>query len=76
MKRILLGTTGLAARALTLGSVASAQAPIKLTVGGYFKQACMVVADDDDEGEPGLNRNTDGFFNDAFEIGLGTTLTF
>jgi hypothetical protein len=38
---------------------------VKLAVGGYFKEAYMVVFDDDDEGELGNERNTDGFFNDA-----------
>jgi predicted porin len=38
---------------------------IKLSVGGFFREAYMVVFDDDSEGELGNERNTDGFFNDA-----------
>lgn len=38
---------------------------IKLSVGGFFREAYMVVFDDDGEGELGNERNTDGFFNDA-----------
>ena len=38
---------------------------IKLGVGGFFSQAYMVVFDDDSEGEPGNERNTDGLFNSA-----------
>ncbi|HSE75266.1 MAG TPA: porin, partial [Dongiaceae bacterium] len=38
---------------------------IKLGVGGFFNEAYMATFDDDGEGEPGNERNTDGFFNDA-----------
>ncbi len=38
---------------------------IKLSVGGFFRTAYMVVFDDDDEGEPGNEHNTDGFFSDS-----------
>jgi predicted porin len=44
---------------------AAADEPIKLEVGGFFRSAYMVVMDDDEEGEPGNERNTDGFFQDA-----------
>jgi outer membrane protein OmpU len=38
---------------------------IKLSVGGFFREAYLVTFDDDSEGELGNERNTDGFFNDA-----------
>jgi hypothetical protein len=44
---------------------ASAAEPIKLSVGGFFREAYLVVADDDGPQELGFDRNTDGFFNDA-----------
>ena len=64
MKKTLLGT----ASVLCAGAVASpafAADGIKLSVGGFFREAYMVVFDDDSEGELGNERNTDGFFNDA-----------
>jgi predicted porin len=56
------------ASVLCAGAVASpafAADGIKLSVGGFFREAYMVVFDDDGEGELGNERNTDGFFNDA-----------
>jgi predicted porin len=56
------------ASVLCAGAVASpafAADGIKLSVGGFFREAYMVVFDDDSEGELGNERNTDGFFNDA-----------
>jgi predicted porin len=38
---------------------------IELQVGGEFNAAYMAVFDDDEEGEPGNERNTDGLFQDA-----------
>jgi predicted porin len=65
----LLGVSGVAS------SPAWAEEPIKLSVGGYFKEAYMVVIDeDDDAGELGFDRNTDGFFNDAEIHFKGSTL--
>jgi outer membrane protein OmpU len=64
----LLGVSGLAA------GPAWAEEPIKLSVGGYFKEAYMVVFDDDAEGEFGNERNTDGFFNDAEIHFTGSTI--
>jgi predicted porin len=73
MKRALLATTGLIGAGL--GSLAPldqawAADGIQLSVGGFFREAYMAVIDDDDAGEdgfnePGFDRNTDGFFNDA-----------
>ena len=60
----LLGTTafvGLLANA----DPALASEPIKLGVGGFFREAYVAVFDDDGEGDLGNERNTDGFFNDA-----------
>jgi predicted porin len=74
MKRVLFGTTGLATAFLTASTAAIAADGIKLSVGGYFKQAYMIVADDDDEGEPGFNRNINGFFNDAEIHFVGSTV--
>ena len=64
MKRVLLATTGLIG-AGCVASPAFAADGIKLTVGGFFKEAYMAVFDDDNDGELGNERNTDGFFNDA-----------
>jgi outer membrane protein OmpU len=47
---------------------------IKLEVGGQYNAAYMVVLDDDGEGEPGNERNTDGFFQDAEIRFTGSTL--
>ena len=44
---------------------AAAEEPIKLSVGGFFREAYMVVLDDDAEFEPGKDHAEDGFFNDA-----------
>jgi predicted porin len=55
----LLGVSGMAS------GPAWAEEPIKLTVGGFFKEAYMVNFDDNDSDEFGTDRNTDGFFNDA-----------
>jgi predicted porin len=64
MKKVLLGTTALFGAGL-VASPAFAADGIKLSVGGFFKEAYMVVFDDDGEGELGNEQNTDGFFNDA-----------
>ncbi len=65
MKTILLGTSALLSVGLGLRAPADAAEPIKLDVGGSFSAAYMAVFDDDGEGEPGNERNTDGFFQDA-----------
>jgi predicted porin len=64
MKKVLLGTTALLGAGL-VASPAFAADGIKLSVGGFFKEAYMMNFDDDSEGEAGNERNTDGFFNDA-----------
>ncbi len=61
---------GTAAMGLVLGGLGAANSAaaadgIRLTVGGFFKEAYMIVADDNEEGEPGFDHNKDGFFNDA-----------
>ena len=53
---------------------ASAADGMKLSVGGFFRTAYMVVFDDDDEGEPGNETNTDGFFSDAEIHFTGSTV--
>jgi len=63
VKRILFASSALVA-AVVAGS-AWAEEPIRLTVGGHFKEAYMINVDDDDLGELGRDRNLDGFFNDA-----------
>jgi predicted porin len=68
MRTTLLGSTalvGASVAALTASQPADAADGIKLDVGGFFRSAYMVVIDDDEEGEPGNETNTDGFFNDA-----------
>ena len=79
MKRLLLTSSALASAAILsapalLASQAWAEEPIRLTVGGYFKSAYMVVFDDDDEGQFGNENNTDGFFSDAEIHFTGSTL--
>jgi len=74
MKKVLLGTTALLAGAGLVASPAFAADGIKLGVGGFFKEAYMVVFDDDSEGEPGNEHNTDGFFNDAEVHFTGSTV--
>jgi outer membrane protein OmpU len=64
MKKVLLGTSALFGVGL-VASPAFAADGIKLSVGGFFREAYMVVFDDDSEGELGNENNTDGFFNDA-----------
>jgi len=73
MKKLLLASSALGGAALIAGP-ASAADPIHLTVGGFFKEAYMVVIDDDGEGEPGNEHNTDGFFNDAEVHFTGSTV--
>jgi predicted porin len=77
MRRVLLGSTALlgAGVASAIASQpASAADGIKLGVGGYFRTAYMVVFDDDSEGEPGNERNTDGVFSDAEIHFTGSTV--
>jgi predicted porin len=63
-KRRLLTTTALVTAGLAAGP-ASAADGVKLGIGGFFSAAYMAVVDDDDEGELGNERNTDGFFQSA-----------
>ena len=69
---VLLGTTAVVGL-LTNTGLALANQPIKLVVGGFFREAYMAVWDDDNEGELGNERNTDGFFNDAEIHFMGET---
>ena len=65
MKRVaLLGSTALFGAGM-VASPAMAADGIKLSLGGFFNEAYMVVFDDHKEGELGNEHNTDGFFNDA-----------
>lgn len=48
-----------------VASPAMAADGIKLSVGGFFREAYLVAFDDDDEGELGNERNSDGLFNDG-----------
>ena len=65
MKRVaLLGSTALFGAGM-MANTAMAADGIKLGVGGFFRTAYMVNFDDDSEGEPGNERNTDGVFCDA-----------
>ena len=72
MKRLLGSTTALVGVGV-IAAQASAAEPIKLMVGGFFREAYMVNFDDDGEGELGNERNTDGFFNDAEIFFMGMT---
>jgi predicted porin len=73
MKKVLLGTSALLGAGL-VASPAFAADGIKLSVGGFFKTAYMVNFDDDSEGEPGNERNTDGFFSDSEIYFRGSTV--
>jgi outer membrane protein OmpU len=65
MKRVaLLGSTALFGAGMMTNTAMAADG-IKLSVGGFFREAYMATFDDDKEGELGNERNTDGFFNDA-----------
>jgi outer membrane protein OmpU len=75
MRRLLLGSTALIGAGLAVASQPAIAADgIKLGVGGYFRTAYMVVFDDDSEGEPGNERNTDGVFSDAEIHFTGSTV--
>jgi outer membrane protein OmpU len=75
MRRLLLASTALIGAGLAVASQpASAADGIKLGVGGYFRTAYMVVFDDDGEGEPGNETNTDGVFSDAEIHFTGSTV--
>jgi hypothetical protein len=84
MKRALLGTTALMGAGLAgLGWAAhpaAAAEPIKLTVGGFFREAYQLVLDDDHSGpentdqEAGDDHSDDGFFNDAEVHFMGRTV--
>jgi outer membrane protein OmpU len=71
-KKLLAGTAVIGAGLAT--SPAFAADGIKLSIGGYFKEAYMVVIDDDGEGDLGNEHNTDGFFNDAEVHFTGSTV--
>jgi predicted porin len=71
-KKLLAGTAVIGAGLAT--SPAFAADGIKLSIGGFFKEAYMVVLDDDSEGDLGNEHNTDGFFNDAEVHLTGSTV--
>jgi predicted porin len=73
VKKTLLASSALLGVGL-IASPAVAADGIKLSVGGFFKSAYMVVFDDDSEGDLGNERNTDGFFSDAEVHFTGTTI--
>lgn len=72
MKGRLLSTASVLC-ATAVAQSAYAADGIKLSVGGFFREAYMLVFDDDNEGELGNERNTDGFFNDAEIHFMGET---
>jgi outer membrane protein OmpU len=74
MQKRLLATTALAGAASLSTTPALAADGIRLTVGGFFKTAYMVVIDDDDEFELGNETNTDGVFSDAEIHFTGSTV--
>jgi outer membrane protein OmpU len=63
-KRTLLATTAMIGAGVMSGSATAADG-VKLGIGGFFSAAYMAVMDDDDEGELGNERNTDGVFQSA-----------
>ena len=71
MRRVLTSSGAL----LGVLAAGGAQADgIKLDVGGEYKAAYQAVFDDDEEGEPGNERNTHGFFQDAEIHFTGSTV--
>jgi len=77
VRNLLLATSALAGASVATGLLtppALAADPIRLEVGGFFKEAYMVVFDDDKEGQLGNEHNTDGFFNDAEVHFTGSTV--
>jgi outer membrane protein OmpU len=73
MKKVLLGTTALLGVGLMAGTAAASDG-IKLSLGGFYRTAYMVNFDDDNEGELGNDRNTDGLFTDG-EVFFNGSLT-
>lgn len=69
----LLATTALVTAGLAVNA-ASAADGVKLGIGGFFSAAYMAVMDDDEEGELGNERNTDGFFQSAEIFFEGSTV--
>ena len=79
MKRALLGTTALLGAGLAGAQPAEADSPITLSVGGFFRTAYLIVADDDGlrtpfDPEPGFDKNKDGVFSDAEIHIMGRTV--
>jgi len=77
MRGFLMRSGALLGAGLATGiAPAAAQAAdgIRLQVGGSYNAAYMVVFDDDAEGEPGNERNTDGFFQEAEIKFTGSTV--
>ncbi|MEZ5830789.1 MAG: porin [Dongiaceae bacterium] len=57
-----------------IANTAMAADGVKLGIGGFFRSAYMATFDDDNEGELGNERNTDGFFSDAEVHFSGSTV--
>lgn len=64
MKRRLLASTAFVGANIAATPAVAANG-IRLSVGGFFNAAYQATFDDDGEGEPGDDRNTDGFFQSA-----------
>ncbi len=73
MKRILLGSASVLGAGLMAAPAVAADG-VKLSVGGFFREAYMVVIDDDDTFDFGKDRAADGFFNDAEIHFTGSTV--
>ncbi len=68
MRRSLIVTSSLIGVTSLLGGLSGgvqAADGIKLRIGGYFNSAYQVLVDDDEGGEGGEDRNTDGIFSDS-----------
>ena len=73
MKRVaLLGSTALFGAGM-MANTAMAADGIKLGLGGFFRSTYMATFDDDGEGEPGNDHNTDGFFSNSEVFFTGDT---
>jgi outer membrane protein OmpU len=77
MRKLLMGSAAVIGGGLGVGfasAAAEAADGVKLDVGGFFRSAYQVVFDDDSEGEPGNESNSDGLFQDAEVHFTGSTV--
>ncbi|MBM3483379.1 MAG: porin, partial [Alphaproteobacteria bacterium] len=75
MKKLLLGSTALVAAGFVLGDVAHAEnAPISVSVGGYYNNAIAAIEQDEKRGELADATNPTAFGQDV-EISVSGSTT-